>query len=1154
MGRPLVCRASLIWLEFLRSNQLIVFTILTAGWMQAEYRACQLMPWVLMRRSPTPASQSIFLDYLSKMNVVSLYQSLKQRHFLVSFCVAGSLILNGITVFSTGLFELDSVLITRPLNLTVPHKFGGANYDPYANDAKSFAACMAFSGRNMTRPVGIYENYVYTPFQPTSLYLMGNDTIPADRNYKADLEVIETSLDCQNATVSYEPYSDRWSNTTTPVYKTPDGCRYQLTEEAPLPMRQSEVDIGIEVVLRGCQGQRFNDSLTQGSPPYSNNWNADWRVWASIAPSVTIDMSAKDRLNYTGWDQHPIHVVVCKPRYTTYQGPVRIWREAGDNAVSADVQRQRLDVTEGISGIQATKLMYSGFQSASQSIYSLTTGSEFTFAANGTSRDVFWADNTVFTDAIAGSFSCLMQQMVKNKLLQDDSHYVEGTEQFIEGRLFVRQMSFWLMAVLLVMLIALVVVLLCLFVPVTACPRDTGSIGGVATILSQSPEFMDAFHGSQFKSEEQMAESRLGQTQYSTLSDMKGAFMLLPQDQSIPQSVESSEDSSPAWWQPFSSTWFIRITVVVVPIAVIIGLEVVYHLSTSGRGITLVDGKSPYIHYIWVYIPALVMFIIRCLFTSVEFGTRIMQPYSRLREGLAPPETSILENQLRKISPYALYDTIRKKQWALSAATMSLLLAAINPILVSGLFTAKASGPTSPMNLTQTTRWNLGDPAPVSGVMRYWKPQNFDSDYTTGLILNLNLSEPQWTHNNLAFPQVALTSTENPLPDKGFIEARIPALRSQFTCAPDPANGGCEVRRGRLWCELDSPCFVPISGDGNVNEIDYFLTYPNSVSSTLPSNCSTHAMLYGKKGENGTSTDYHYIYCNATLEEVEVDTKLQLPSLLIDLDTPPRVVEGSARTPFATNDRSFPSFQEMTNYLFQTDPSYNDAFLETISKGIGGVPLSELLDPEILIDRVSTVWGVLMAQLLNTGARDSFSSPFNATYFVEPATMEAPIYTGVFHDGRKYLVQNEISTRLLDGVLGSMVVCALIALCVMHTKRIIPKSPTSIASVASFLYGSRILGSGIPSGSEWCPDEELKKRGVFQGHSFSMGWWEVEKHRNRSGSSASSNSSISEDETQGRGGFGRGQNSLSEQDGKRGTRFGIDVELADRPLLRNPSV
>jgi hypothetical protein len=71
--------------------------------------------------------------------------------------------------------------------------------------------------------------------------------------------------------------------------------------------------------------------------------------------------------------------------------------------------------------------------------------------------------------------------------------------------------------------------------------------------------------------------------------------------------------------------------------------------------------------------------------------------------------------------------------------------------------------------------------------------------------------------------------------------------------------------------------------------------------------------------------------------------------------------------------------------------------------------------------------------------------------------MESPDYTGYFHDGRKYLVQNELSSRLLEGVLAGVVIYALIALSMVKTKRVLPKSRTSIAAVASFLYGTRIL-------------------------------------------------------------------------------------------------
>ncbi|KAJ5169417.1 uncharacterized protein N7500_002200 [Penicillium coprophilum] len=86
------------------------------------------------------------------------------------------------------------------------------------------------------------------------------------------------------------------------------------------------------------------------------------------------------------------------------------------------------------------------------------------------------------------------------------------------------------------------------------------------------------------------------------------------------------------------------------------------------------------------------MFTIRCILISVKFGTHIIQPIQLcMHNGRAPRETLILENQLRKIALYGVFDTLQK----LTATTMALLFATANPIILSGLFTAKSIGPVS---------------------------------------------------------------------------------------------------------------------------------------------------------------------------------------------------------------------------------------------------------------------------------------------------------------------------------------------------------------------------------------------------------------------------------------------------------------------------
>ncbi|KGO63645.1 Protein of unknown function DUF3433 [Penicillium italicum] len=1141
-----------------------VFTILAAGWMQAEYRATQLMPWVLMHKGPTPASQSIFLDYMSKWNIASLYQSFKQKHFLVSLCVAGSLLLNGVTVFSTGLFELDSVPITRPSALTIPKAFSEGNYQPTFYDSRSYAACSAFASRNLTRPFGLHEPYIYTPFQPASSSATGNNTIPIGPKYQADVELIEPFLDCENGTVTWTTGlipSPTWNGTgdqpnverNTTLWSTKEGCDYKIYPST-LETMLDKNNTSIEMHLTACGGESA-DAFAVGKSLLVD-WTVDWRVWAVVINPTSAKTRGKKVLRSRS-DAPPIHLVVCKPRYNAYRGPVRIWREPGQSAISADIQPQRLNDTEGIAGVSAAKILHSGFRSLTLSEGnggSVISGDNFQFTGHdGTPQEVYWNDMAAFTDAIRSEFSCLMRQVVQDELLHSDPHNVEGTEQFLEERLFVRPLSFWLMTALLVCLIAITIILLCFFVPVAVCPHDTGSIGGMTAVFAQSPEFMTSFKGSQLKTESQMADTRLGQTLYAS-SNIEGTFTLLPQNKSTDElaseGVRSSEQESfsTTWWYPFSSTWLIKVAVVILPVAVIIGLEVVYHISASTHGITLVDGKSPYIHYIWTYIPALVMFIIRVVFASVEFGARIVQPYARLREGSAPPQTTIFENQLRKIAFYGVFDNLRKKQWALAAATTSLLLAAINPIVVSGLYSAKASWPTSPMSITQTTRWNLGDPT-QGDKLRYTKAVDFNTDKMAGLIIHLNMSDPQWTYNNLAFPQFALVDTIIP-PGAGYMDVRIPALRSQLTCKHAPIN--CSASPAGYFCRSDDPCYEYGTGSNPWEDTKYFIrgTYLE-VAKNGTSNCSTDDVLYGVYGDKFVSPENFLLNCNATIEEVDVDTRFQLPSFTIDADIHPRVVPNTSRKVFNTTSDSFPSLGSIDSYLFKTNPNVSNILLSALTDGVNGVPAEELLNPSILAARLNTVWGIIMAQLFNSNGRESFNDPLNTTWFVEPATGHAPMYKGVFHDGRKYLVQSELSTRILDGVLGAMVICALAVLCVMRTKEVLPKSPCSIASVASLVAESRFLE--LLEGTEYS-DAELRKRGLFEGV-FSMGWWEVERSANESDVSVSNSSSASTvgDETQ-PGGRGSSVESgdANERVDVRRTRFGIDID-GNTPLLRDVS-
>jgi len=90
------------------------------------------------------------------------------------------------------------------------------------------------------------------------------------------------------------------------------------------------------------------------------------------------------------------------------------------------------------------------------------------------------------------------------------------------------------------------------------------------------------------------------------------------------------------------------------------------------------------------------------------------------------------------------------------------------------------------------------------------------------------------------------------------------------------------------------------------------------------------------------------------------------------------------------------------------------------------------------------------------------------------------------------LIQSPLSTHLLVGVLGVLLLFAITILISVDMRHVLPKPMGSIASVASLLAGSRLVDPKsflVPKGSEFWSDSDWEKSGVWKGELFRMGWW-----------------------------------------------------------------
>jgi hypothetical protein len=116
---------------------------------------------------------------------------------------------------------------------------------------------------------------------------------------------------------------------------------------------------------------------------------------------------------------------------------------------------------------------------------------------------------------------------------------------------------------------------------------------------------------------------------------------------------------------------------------------------------------------------------------------------------------------------------------------------------------------------------------------------------------------------------------------------------------------------------------------------------------------------------------------------------------------------------------------------------------------------------------------------------------------------DAPVVVdGVLTDyGRRWVVQDEFSTRLLQGLYGALLLCLVSGLAVRRSmSRVLPFPPTSIGATVRLLGSSGLLAEHVepdgtvrmPEGAEGMNDRQLVRADTFglRGKKMECRWWE----------------------------------------------------------------
>lgn len=773
--------------------------------------------------------------------------------------------------------------------------------------------------------------------------------------------------------------------------------------------------------------------------------------------------------------------LVCSPSYSIRKGSVALSKDANGD-ITPSISFTGNETSTILPDVTSWNILQAFAQTITQTERSISSLNMEALINATMPQANFTADAKTTQAAVTRLFRLVSAQFSNIYLKELATTSISGTTVSREQRLLVHALSFWLSESLL-LLLTLTAAFLFFKSPAIATPRDPSTMAGLATILSRSGTAMSQLEGTGISSLKHL-EQHLSQEQFTTSATVSAhsshpTFRIEStradeHTASADSSPESEDSQTVAWYQPFAVTITGRALILSAPLGLILALELLYQYSARNDGLVAVDDANLFVHYAWTYIPTAVMIGIGQMFAMLDTTAKIFNPYHNLRKGNAPPDKSIMENYQRSVTATALCRAARKLQYTVVAAGLAAVLTPFLTIVVSGLFNAES--------------------APTAYTASFARMDTFDPNMTStgaglayaNLVLANNLSDPLWTHQDLAFPgcpQHADSITDTAGESVSNVNASrvalsLPAVRGNLNCTP--------ATHAQIYCNDLAEFFLAQPnasyGDGRQNQYFSGTGHFGSMFALDPSlypGCPAVMVAFGHV-DNNTIDEVTHLACAPYVESVQANATFKLPGWELDESEP---VETANETG-VFYDKDLPDFVQSLSYSFANPLAQNRSdedlasIFPLVVHGRNGTPIAEMMGQENIENlkrAVETTYALIMAQVLNQDRQDGGDNN--------------EVFKGVLTDENGLrLKQSPISTRILEGLLAAMFVCAALTFALLDTRRVLPKNPCSIGAVGSLLVGSSLLAS-IPEGAEWMSDKQLRQKGVFEGMTFSLGWW-----------------------------------------------------------------
>ncbi|KAI1129490.1 hypothetical protein F5Y10DRAFT_290874 [Nemania abortiva] len=784
----------------------VLLTVIISLWRQVDYYCKVTQPWKEMDSNAAEASRSLLLDYISPLQIKSLYTATKNGHWAVTASTLGFMILKIATVVSTVLVQPSPTLLSKTIPVVMNSQFNESTFwdfvVPYYErpdfDFKHRLPRNPSYIVSSTGPLYVYEAILKNGLSYPNGTIRGNvfrsvnvpKTVDGIESLTTQTTVFTSNISCETSfTTPRDGIRSDWASglatIETPTclakgFKVAGWVKNELQ-----PKKDPRYLIAHTFTTVDCSGNHTMPSPRpkQASLNYSKMGALQDIRLAVIMHNFTVPEryphSYTDPfLDYTiplGATLTRTSATLCKVNYTLGDFPLD--QNIAQAAFSLDMSKMdgMKSKFNNLTGLELGEAMFSLL---AQHYESFQTTNMFELMRASLQDSLPGSDYEPLMDSETQKSSAtevlggLMAQMVQQFLVVPDATIANGTAVVSETRLHIQLSSLWVMVSAFIISSFLPLVIL-FSLKDGGVSQNPTSVAAHAAILATSTGLQSLLKDTATLRTSELA-NWLGGHLFKTRVDTQGSFYIQPigsaplfnrtrealtrrETHALERGSDIQTDSHNATRIPLMHPGDVRskggfwipftVQYPFITLALAFPILAIGGLEAlyqvSERNRGLTDTNHDVRVYAG-YLTSFIAFVISSILNSVDFAFASFAPFSALCSRAEPYPRSTLINLVGKMPPWALYHAYRSRQVGAALSIVSALIGSVLAVIASGLWLDQPQELTAGLTMSSASTWHFQR---LENISDYTSAAN-----TFSMLHYYGGEQPLGTWENLVFP------------------------------------------------------------------------------------------------------------------------------------------------------------------------------------------------------------------------------------------------------------------------------------------------------------------------------------------------------------------------------------------------------------------